>query len=248
MQDNNILSDLGPLYHAYDWLGIKNQQLPGIFEKNQKAKQAIIASYILHAMAKCRATIDTPVSFAELFCADAYYATLARHFGVNASTGFDNDREGHFENAEKIAHRLGLDHCRFIKSDVNDIDETEQFDIVANVGGLYHVSNPEQVLEKSYRMAKRFLIVQTVVSLANNDRRYFEAPAPGWDWGSRYNPQSFSRMVNSKGWNVVDMHFNELEGNDALENRGSIYYLISKDPPRGMIKLNTLFQQVLALR
>jgi hypothetical protein len=244
MSNGNVLAELGPLYHTYDWFGVSNEQYPGIFEKNQKSKQAIIGGYILQAIAKCKQTIDTNVTFAELFCADGYYAMLARHFGADESVGIDNDRDGQFAPAERIAERLGIDRCRFIKADVNDADKLGQFDIVANVGGLYHVSNPEEILQKSYDMARKFLIVQNVVSLANNDKNYFEAPAPGWNWGSRYNARSFYRMLASKGWNIVDYHFNQLEGNDRPEDRGSIYYLISKERPTGLNALTPVLRKI----
>lgn len=237
------LDGLGPLYHSYRLFGVENEQLPGIYPKNQQAKQAIIGGYILQAIAKSRANLDAPVSFAELFCADGYYAMLARHFGVNEAVGIDNDRDGHLKNAETIAARLGLTGVSFRQADVNDAASLGQYDIVANVGGLYHVANPEEVLEKSYAMARKFLIVQTVVSMANNQRDYFEAPAPGWDWGSRYNLRSFSRMISAKGWNVIDAHFNELEGNGRPEDRGSVYYLISKSPASGLSRFNPLIRQ-----
>ena len=232
MTHENVLSDLGPLYHSYRWFGVDNEQIPGMYEKNQRAKEAIIGSYILHSLAKCSQG-QNPTSFCELFCADGYYAMLARHFGATNSVGIDNDRDGHFEKGHAIADRLGLKGCEFRKADVNDIGNQGQFDIVANVGGLYHVTNPEDILDLSYAMARQFLIVQTVVSLATNDKHYFETPAPGWDWGSRYSAASFARMISRKGWNIVDAHFNHLEGNDRPEDRGSVYFLISKVPPAG---------------
>jgi hypothetical protein len=126
-----------------------------------------------------------------------------------------------------IADRLGLD-VGLKKMEVADIDRLEQVDIVANVGGLYHVSNPDEILEKSYRLARRFLVVQTVVSIANNDPDYFETPAPGWTWGSRYSRNSFERHLASKNWKIVDSHFNLLEGNTREEDLGSCYALIEK--------------------
>jgi len=66
---------------------------------------------------------------------------------------------------------------------VNKINELEQVDIVANLGGLYHVSNPKEIIEKSYNMAKKLLVIQSVVSMKNDDENYFESPAPGWTWG-----------------------------------------------------------------
>jgi hypothetical protein len=95
----------------------------------------------------------------------------------------------------------------------------------------YHVSDPERVLRSSYDLARRYLIVQSVVSLANDDPDYLEAPAPGWDWGSRMNPVSFDAMVRDQGWNLLACHLNELPGNTELQHRGSVYYLIENDPP-----------------
>lgn len=221
------LRHLGPLYHSYRLLGGLNEQLPGIYAPNQAAKEPILLAYIQYAIAKCRATIASPVSFAELFCADGYYAMAARHLGATHSMGIDNDRDGHLATARRIAQALGLE-VDFRQMDVNAIDTLEPVDIVANVGGLYHLANPLEVLRKSHAMARRFLVVQTVVSLATHDPDYFASPAPGWTWGCRFSRESFDRAIRATGWDIVDSHFNELEGNDRAEDRGSSYYLMRK--------------------
>ncbi len=225
----NSLDNLGPLYHSYRLFGVENQQLPGVFQPNQACKEPIILSYILLALAKCKTSSDMPVTFAELFCADGYYAMAARHLGASTAVGIDNNREGHFTVAKKIAKRLEIDNCTFIEMDVNDIEAMAPIDIVANIGGLYHVENPEEILDKSYSLARRFLIVQTVVSLASEAEDYYESPAPNWTWGNRYSHLSFKNLIENKGWNIIDSHFNILEGNDKPEDRGSIYFLIQKD-------------------
>jgi predicted RNA methylase len=223
-----VLDDLGALYHSYALFGVANKQIPGIYELNQKAKEPIIRGYIQYAIAKSRARTADPVTFAELFCADGYYAMAARLLGASKSLGIDSGRDGHFELAPVIAARLGLGQIEFLRMDVNDIDGLPPVDIVANLGGLYHVSNPKEVLEKSFRMAERYLIIQSVVSMANDDENYFETPAPGWSWGCRFSRSSFLKMVRDLGYSVVDTHFNELEGNDRAEDRGSLYLLIQK--------------------
>lgn len=223
------LDNLGPLYHSYRLFGVNNQQIPGVFQPNQACKEPIILSYILLALAKCKTSSDMPVTFAELFCADGYYAMAARHLGASIAIGVDNNREGHFTVAKKIAERLEINNCTFIEMDVNDIETMAPLDIVANIGGLYHVENPEEILEKSYSLARRFLIVQTVVSLASVAEDYYESPAPGWAWGNRYSRLSFKRLIESKGWNIIDSHFNILEGNERPEDKGSVYFLIQKD-------------------
>ena len=124
--ENNILSDLGPLYHTYSFFGVNNDQLPGIYELNQQAKAPIITAYIAYAIAK---------------------------------------------------------------SEKNTTDG---------------------------------------VSLITNSKYYYESPAPGWTWGNRYSRASFDKMIRKICPKIVDQHFNELEGNNRLDDRGSVYYLIEK--------------------
>ena len=224
--DRRGLNSLGELYHEYSFFGVVSRQKDGMFLKNQRAKEPIIRAYIDFAIAKCSASPS--ISFIELFCADGYFAMLARKLGATRSIGIDNDRDGFFVVAKKIARRLKLDSVEFLKVDVNEMELLGEFDIIANVGGLYHVPNPEVILDKSYQQATRYLIVQSVVSLANNKPDYFEAPAPGLSWGCRYSRASFDKMIRSRGWNIIDSHFNELLGNDRLEDLGSVYYLIGK--------------------
>ncbi len=225
---SNILKDLGPLYHSYSFFGVENEQLPGIYELNQKAKAPIITAYIAYAIAKSKVKTSDTVSFTELFCADGYYAMIAARIGCDLSIGIDNDRDKHFRNAALIATRLGLTNVTFQKQEILPNALFDATDVVANVGGLYHVDNPEQILELSYRMANKYLIVQSVVSLATDDEDYFESPAPGWTWGNRFSRKSFDKMIKKHCFHIVDQHFNELEGNNRSEDRGSVYYLIQK--------------------
>jgi hypothetical protein len=225
--DRQDLTDLGPQYHEYSFFGATGTQLEGHFVGNQRAKAPIITAYIAYAIAKSREYTDD-VSFIELFCADAYYAMVAGRLGALSTTGVDNNRDKHSDAAMEIARRLGIDGFRMLDMDISRISRLAPADVVANVGGLYHVENPVDVLRDSYALARRYLIVQNVVSLANTDPDYFETPAPGWTWGSRFSRASFDALIRSQGWNIVDHHENELTGNDRDEDRGSMYYLIAK--------------------
>ena len=227
MTTKHALDGLPPLYHSYALFGEQNQQLGAHYPANQQSKQPIILAYIQYAIAKCRDRIADEVSFAELFCADGFYTMAALHLGATRGIGIDNDRDGHSRRMLDIAARLGLT-VEFNKMDVHDIAALPPVDIVGNLGGLYHVPDPEAVLDASYAFARRFLIVQTVVTLASTDPDYFVTPAPGWTWGSRYSRQSFERLLARKGWRIVDQHFNHLEGNGRLQDKGSCYALIAK--------------------
>lgn len=224
----NILADLGPLYHSYAFFNVENVQLPGKFTLNQQAKAPIITAYIAYALAKSKTKANQEISMSELFCADGYYAMVAARLGCTRAIGIDNNKDGHFARAEIIAKRLALQNVQFLQADITPYAQLPKVDIVANVGGLYHVDNPEEILKLSLDMAEKFLIVQSVVSLANQDPDYYASPAPGWDWGNRYSAQSFDKMVKRICPKVIDSHFNQLEGNKRLEDRGSLYYLIQK--------------------
>lgn len=220
-------AEIGETYHDFSLLGLATRQLPGIFAPNQRVKAPVIQAYILLALAKL-ACEKTPATFAELFCADGYYTMFARRFGATRAVGIDSDRDGYLASAEAVRAALALDGVEFRRCDVHQMDRDERFTIVANVGGLYHVADPEAVLDASYAACERFLIVQTVVSLATDDPEYFEVPAPGLPWGSRHSRQSFDRMVRARNWRIVDSCFAVLEANERPEDRGSLFYLIEK--------------------
>lgn len=228
MDKNNILRSLGPLYHDYSFFGVNNEQLPGIYALNQKVKAPIITSYIARAIALSRNRASDSVSFLEMFCADGYYAMVASRLGCSRCIGIDNNRDGHFQNANQIASLLGIRNTQFIQHEITRNSDFEAADIVANIGGLYHVSDPEGILLRSYEKANKFLIVQNVISLATQDENYYEAPAPGWTWGNRYSATSFHKMMTRLFPKILDIQLNELEGNERLEDKGSIYYLIQK--------------------
>ena len=124
-------------------------------------------------------------------------------------------------------YKRRIHHHEFIKEEITSTSKFESTDIVANIGGLYHVNDPEGILKMSYQMASKFLIVQSVVSLESNDEDYFVSPAPGWTWGCRYSKQSFDKMIKRNCPLIIDQYFNLLNCN-GISSKGSMYYLIQK--------------------
>lgn len=215
-------------YHDFSLLGLNLPQTPGIFGPNQAAKSPILLGYLHYAIGKLKTRGVVPLTFTELFCADAYYAFCARHFGVDRAYGFDNNRDGFLDQARQIQTILGEQGVELHQTEVLQVPVDFRSSIVANIGGLYHVEDPLRVLQFSYEMAKDYLIVQSVVSLANESPDYFETPAPGWDCGCRFSFGFLERAVAALGGEILDSDQNILSGNGRPEDMGSAYFLIKK--------------------
>jgi hypothetical protein len=214
------------LYHDFSLMGLSVPQRAGIYGPNQQAKAPVISGYLAFAIGKLKAAGVRPLTVSELFCADAYYSFLAHRLGADRCDAFDNNRDGHMDQAKFVNERIG--GVTLHETDVFDIPASHRASIVVNAGGLYHVSDPLTALERSYAMCERYLIVQTVFSMATEDENYFETPAPGWTWGCRFSFAFLRREMEKRGYQIVDSDRNILTGNDRPEDRGSAYFLISR--------------------
>jgi predicted RNA methylase len=215
-------------YHDFSALGLSLPQRGGIYPANQAAKAPVITRYLAHAVDTLKREGIEPLTVAELFCADAYYSFLAAKMGADRCDAFDSDRDGHMVEARYVKEALQAERVTLHDKDVLDIPPDFSASIVMNTGGLYHVADPMRVLDASCAMARRFLIVQTVVSLAHESDRYFEAPAPGWQHGCRFSAAFLDREIIERGLRVIMREQNILSGNDRPEDRGSVYFLIER--------------------
>ncbi len=227
------LAKFADWYHAFDSLGVRVTQKAGIYSLNQRCKEGIILGYLRTAIEKSKKTFHSTPSVLELFCADGYYAAHARRMGAHRVTGVDFDKEA-IDQAKAMWGYLFGDSGDFLAQDVHLFSPKEPFDVVLCCGGLYHLVDPQKILRDCFsKFCKKFLIVQSVVSLENEDEGYFVSPAPGWRHGCRFSAAFLRRSLAATGWKIIDSHSNELEGNERLCDRGSVYFLCERDsiPP-----------------
>jgi hypothetical protein len=216
-------------YHDFSVLGLDLPHAEDIYRVNQLSKAPLITGYMLYAIGKLKTKGVKPTSVCELFCADAYYSFVARRFGADRCDAFDNDRDGFLAQARIVASLLKEEENVGIhKVDMFDMPADYRASIVVNAGGLYHVTDPLRAVEMSYAISQGYLVIQTVVSLANEDENYFETPAPGWTWGSRFSFAYLQRELLKRGYKILDSDRNILPYNDRPEDRGNAFFLISK--------------------
>ncbi|OJV99819.1 MAG: hypothetical protein BGO39_28995 [Chloroflexi bacterium 54-19] len=219
----NVL--LKPWYHNYEVFGVKTPQRGGFYLKNQVNKQGPLFDLIDKAITLCKKN-GTSVKGLDLFCADGFFSNFAILRGATSIDAIDWERS-EIEQARLITYLLGNSKSiNYIESNVFSIENAEKvYDFGICAGGLYHIHNPQELLVLLRKKVKIALVVQTVYSLANSAPDYFEVAYPDRPWGSRFSYDYVLNIVEEAGWTAIEVFHNELEGNDRLEDRGSVYLL-----------------------
>lgn len=221
---------LEPWYHDFSPLGLTTPQRGGVYPKNQRSKQPILFEMIHQAVSTARERDDGQVDVIDLFCADGFYSHHALQEGADHVRGLDLDR------TEIVKARIvadGLGHRRRADFEVRDVHELDgSYAVGICAGGLYHVADPQAILELLRRSVRHALAVQTVFHLGETDPDYFVTPAPGWTWGCRFSLAHLQRMAAEAGWTIIEQQQNELAGNPDPQNRGSAYLLLEPSPDR----------------
>lgn len=74
-------------------------------------------------------------------------------------------REANIARAQFVKEHYGAENVDFRVSDADDLAAGRQWDVVLNLGVLYHVVNPLQLIRQTYELCRRFAIIDTVVHL-----------------------------------------------------------------------------------
>lgn len=215
-------------YHDFTSLGIKTKQFDDpSYKLSQEQKDGIILNWIDKYI---RINESTPfMKGVDLFCADAYYSFHAINAGVGKMLALDlaedsgEQRSGILKQAEIIQKILTIpeDKLDIRKYDIMRFNEKCDFAFV--FGGLYHVENPLKLLSNLRTSMCQLIFIQTIVSLENESVDYFESPAPGWNWGSRFSASWLIRNLELLDYRIVESKLEIANYNFALRDRGSLF-------------------------
>ncbi len=202
------------------------RRLPSSHVVNQSVKDPLLMGLVARALSE----LGERPECLDLFSADGYYTCRLKALAPGAAvTGVELDAE-QIRRAELVARRLGFDDVRFSRSDVLTYLEQsrETSDLVLCAGGLYHMSDPVQVLQA---IRGSYLVVQSVVTLESEDADYFVQPPRGWQHGCRFTHAWLRFRLVELGWRVVDEARAELPGNRDPQDRGSSFFLCGRFTP-----------------
>lgn len=189
--------------------------------------QPIKEGRLMHFIGRALSNLGPSPACLELFCADGFYTCRVKSISPQARiTGVELDGD-HVRRAETIARRLGLENVDFLNEDVRGFLErsSERYDVVLCAGGLYHMTDPEQLLRQIGKVARNYIVLQSVVTLETEDPSYFVQPAPGWRHGCRFTHAWLRERLHEIGWRLLDEARAELPGNRRLRDRGSSFFL-----------------------
>lgn len=101
------------------------------------------------------------MSFLDIGCNSGYFSLELAARGAGRVDGIDL-RPENIEQARFLAAHYGLDNVSFEVVDVDAMSGDRRWDVVLNLGVLYHVVDPLQLLRRTYEQCRRFAVVDTV--------------------------------------------------------------------------------------
>jgi 2-polyprenyl-3-methyl-5-hydroxy-6-metoxy-1,4-benzoquinol methylase len=148
-------------------------------------------------------------SILDLACNSGFFSLDMAHRGAGSVTGVEL-RERHHDQSKFLAEVYGLDGIEFINQDVYDYDTDRTFDVVFNFGLMYHLTQPLEVAEKTYRLCDRFAVFDSMIH-HEPFAGYIAAGAKNTDIGIMgNNPMQFEPTYRGLIETLWDVGFTEL--------------------------------------
>jgi tRNA (mo5U34)-methyltransferase len=98
----------------------------------------------------------------DLGCNCGFFTLEMAAMGANFAYGLDF-RVRNIQQASLLQHTFGVENVSFGVENVKDIARRgEQFDVVLNLGLMYHLSTPFEVMRSCFEMSRRFCVVDTI--------------------------------------------------------------------------------------
>ena len=101
------------------------------------------------------------VTVLDIGCNCGFFSLDIADRGAKHVDGIDLRHEN-VAQARFLAEHYGVENVAFSVSDADAIQSDQQWDVVLNLGVLYHVVNPLQFIRQTYELCRKFAIIDTV--------------------------------------------------------------------------------------
>ena len=97
----------------------------------------------------------------DIGCNSGWFSFDLAERGTRAVHGVDL-RPNNVAQARFLRDYFGLHNAEFEVADALAFEEDRQWDVVLNLGVLYHVTDPLRLLQRTYELCRRFAVVDTI--------------------------------------------------------------------------------------
>jgi len=97
----------------------------------------------------------------DVGCNSGWFSFDLADRGAGAVDGVDL-RPHNIEQAEFLRDYFGFDNVRFDVADATAFEEARTWDLVLNLGVLYHVTDPLQLMQRTYELCNRYAVLDTI--------------------------------------------------------------------------------------
>jgi tRNA (mo5U34)-methyltransferase len=100
-------------------------------------------------------------SVLDIGCNSGWFSFDLADRGARRVDGVDL-RAQNIEQARFLSDYFGFDNTSFDVADATAFDESRRWDVVLNLGVLYHVTDPLQFVRRTYDLCDRFAVLDTI--------------------------------------------------------------------------------------
>lgn len=101
-------------------------------------------------------------TFVDFACNHGYFTLEMAYYGAKQAVGVDL-RPENIAKARFLKRYFGIENAAFRQRDIYDLDAKKRFDVVFNLGVLYHITDPYKLMQLTYDLCKRFAVVDSIM-------------------------------------------------------------------------------------
>jgi SAM-dependent methyltransferase len=97
----------------------------------------------------------------DIGCNSGWFTFDIADRGARSVTGVDL-RAHNIEQARFLGDYFGFENTHFDVADATAFDDPRRWDVVMNLGVLYHVTDPLQFMQRTYELCRQFAVLDTI--------------------------------------------------------------------------------------
>ncbi|WP_132252385.1 class I SAM-dependent methyltransferase [Methylobacterium segetis] len=155
------ISSLAPWTYHLEPAGVSTEAL-GAYNQRTVAFHRYRTNLITRAVAGMLGPEAASSTLLDLGCNCGFFTLDAAVHGVGSTSGLDLRAEN-IAQANFLKSLYGVENANFEVGNVKDaLDTDKTFDVVLNLGLMYHLSTPFEVMLDCYNISKKFCVVDTI--------------------------------------------------------------------------------------